>query len=241
MNTPESGELDLAGLAYGGAASPQAIEVWLRTVLVQGLDQLRRDPYARAEVARMALHGTLAVPDRLLRMQRDLDTQLERRLDPSHPDGVVVALGYPGHTGRYPHIAVMLSSSDEDGSGNATGDVLDHQLVTGDADSARGMSVLVVGNLERSRVQVTVWALEPELGVLLEASVRAALRRAHGLVLHRGIHDMQMSSTGFTPEEPYFPRIGYVPMVTLDITWERRGTIVREGVLPRYTSSGVFE
>lgn len=207
-----------------GAASAEAVDLLVQEAIVLGLGALAQERRAQLELVDRsdALRLNTASDWR-----RQLQGALSELLDPAEDRCVLgnVLLGYPspGGEARLPAISILRQSGGEDASKATIGNVIREWTEPHGPNDERWLT-MEFGCVHTSTIQIGAWAPQPELGILLIAAVRWALYQQTQRLVEHGVHDITTRDGGVEPSEDLYPRVGYVPMVTLTCSWMFRQT-----------------
>ena len=185
--------------------------------------------------------------------EKTLRDALREMLDPESQRYVEVMIGYPLGIAQYPALSIVLDSGGEN-TGEAIAGDEHHRFNTISKPTAVSPPTVatvpitehlltrnrVMGTGETSVVQIAAWAVAPERSLLLQAAARWALFHEKGLFQKRGVHDITWREGGVEPSEELAPRIAYLPMLIVTLSWTFRETR-RERAANRVTiGAGTF-
>lgn len=201
----------------------QAMDLALQEALVLGLHTLASDQRAVEELVGREdslRHNTAnewrrALRDALLDM-------LDTRSDLYCP----VMLGYPSPPGscKLPTISIVVESGGENPAETVVGNVL-HARYTGLVGPAQELfEILATGAGQTTVLQVGAWSPAPERSSLLIAAVKWALYQQQEQLQERGVHELSFREGGVEVSPEMEPRVAYVPMLTVTMSWTFRQT-----------------
>lgn len=217
---------------HRGAGMNIVPELKVRQVIMEQLYKLASDDIAIDEIVSRAddlRHGTQS------QWTADLKAALKDLLDPKSQNPLWVKVGYPLSESELPCISIINESGSEDAKGAVMGDILGEAFQT---IGAQTYKYTTKGIDQISNVQIGSWATAPELSLLIDAAVRYALfRDGKGPLEAGGVWEVAFTYGGVQPSEELYPRVGYVPMTRVQLTWTYR-TTVRSG--PVATSATIL-
>lgn len=221
-------------------------ELAVQEALVIGLHQLVQDEFAVDELLSRLDVLRNASADEWVRDQR---TALLEMLDPSNEHYVNVLIGHPMTADQLPCIGITDEGGGENVAESVAGDELHryYKLIrTSDVSPPVASAVAddesvcvrhqVMGTGEQSTIEVSCWAVAPERALLLQAAARWAIFHNKGLLTERGIHEVSWRTSAFAPAVEMEPRLGYVPTLTLTLSWTYRQT--RRKIVPNRVTIG---
>jgi hypothetical protein len=224
-----------APLRHVGSGMHIVPELAIRQVLLEGLVELAGDSFAQEELFGRADDLPMGTQEDWLTEMR---AALVRMTSITAPDGIKVGVGYPSMEARFPYVSIVIEEGHEDESQATTGDSLggDSRVVgTFDADAPESFQVedrQVIGTEWDTTLQVGSWTEVPEESALLHAMVKAVVFKHKGRLYNAGVREVMLSETGFSPDERFIQRTGYVPVLRVSMRWTWRQT--RRETVPHY-------
>lgn len=210
-----------------GAANTAAPELLIREVLLEGLSVLVADSARLAELYErfdgVSGGSQATTPAAFAARLRQLCAW-------GSADELTVRMGYPSEHARMPAVSLVYDGGGENPGSAVFGDVFTRQHVLVGADNTGDWSTqtctqTVVKVIEySSRIQIGTWATGPEESILVHEAVRNVLFTDKQYLADRGIRDASLSEGGIVPDRRMYPRVAYVPMLSVQLTWDLRHT-----------------
>lgn len=232
-------------------------ELAVQEALVRGLALLAQDEQAVDELLSRLDTLRNGSADEWLAEQR---AALLDMIDPSSDRFATVLLGHPVDAAALPCFGITDQGGGENTSESVAGDELhryytlireselDPPLAPRLADPALRLPTevkpnesicirhQVMGTGEQSTIEISAWAVAPERALLLQAAARWAIFHNKGLLSERGVHEVTWRTGAFAPASEMEPRLGYVPTLTLTLSWTYRET--RRKIVPNRVTIG---
>lgn len=241
---------------HRGAGMNAITELEARSVIIRGLHELASDP---ENLEAMVRRTDLLLSGSQVDWARELRAELMAMLTPTSDRYVRVGVGWPTSHAHLPYVSLVNASGGENEGEAFIGDILGDasfekfgeytppdalpsglKLTPTPAQMADPTllpkpiqieEIRSIGTGWRTRLEIGSWHVAPEGSILLHAAVRWALFRGKREFEEMGAHETSLSEGGVMPDERLEPRIGYVPMTSLDILWTYK-QIERSAAIP---------
>jgi hypothetical protein len=204
----------------------------VREALVNGIAVLVSDERAMLE---MVGRSDALAHARTDEWQREMVRAIRALADPQSPLYAEVRLGYPVplEQAHLPALSIVEASGGENGE-NVHGDVLreSYHFVGPDQEL---WATTEVGTGYSSRLQIGAWAEHPETAMVLHAMSKWAMYQQKDRLFERGVHDVSIQTDGSELDPRMGPRVTYVPMVSVSLSWTLRQSFRRK--IPNRVSS----
>lgn len=178
--------------------------------------------------------------------REDCAAALRDTFDPTSPNALQnVCIGHPTQEAVLPWIGIVQMAEAEDASGSMAGDILTRVYsTTGDLETnPEGFRVIrheVLSTDYTSTIQVAVWTTVPELSIVLQAAAQYVMELHKDTLGRAGVYTITMSCSSFTPDPMLEPRVAYVPIITVVLSFPRRRTRTTDPVPNRITQRYVY-
>lgn len=210
-----------------GAPASFSPDMMLRQVLHEGLAYLASDPQRVADLyGRFDDLSSGSQAD----MLADFTAALKELVAWGSDTALRIHLGYPQDDAVLPCISIVHDAGSEQPGTATYNDLLaaSHDLQgVDDIDDWSTQNCIQYrhqGVDYTSQLQLGSWATSPEESWLIHEAVRAVLLTDKGPMRKAGIMDVNVSESGFAPDNRMRPRVAWVPMLSLRLDWFMRQT-----------------
>ena len=222
--------IDEAPEETGGSAGMGIVPVFaLREALINGMAVLVSDERAMLEMVEREDRLTYS---RAEEWRRDLAAHCKKLAD---PQSVVLGYPIPLEMARLPCVSVVEQSGGENAAELYMGDLLRESTTYPVGASSELWLTTEVGGGYTSRVEIGTWAEHSETSMLLHAMTKWAIYAQKDRLYERGVHDLSIQTGGLELDPRLGPRIAYVPMVSVQLSWTLRQSFRRK--VPNRVSS----
>jgi len=206
----------------------------IREALINGIAVLASD---EAAIVAMVERDDSLRYSRTEEWRRELVAAVRDIADPSSPRYAEPHIGYPTplESPKLPAISIVEAGSGE--IANVHGDVLDETYEFPVGPNRELVATTEVGHGEQTRLEIGAWATTAEVGMLVHAMTKWAILQQKDRLVDRGVWDLQVQTTGVEPDPRMSPRVTYVPMLSVQMSWtlrqiHRRRVPNRVSILP---------
>lgn len=144
--------------------------------------------------------------------------------DPTSPRYAEPILAYPAplETAHLPAISVVEQGGGENPSEAFHGDLIREESLFPVGANSELTIVAEHGVGYTSTVQIGAWAVESEVAMLLHAMTKWAIYQQKDALYERGVHDLSVRTGGVELSPQLAPRVTYVPMLSVTLSWTLR-------------------
>lgn len=193
----------------------------IREALINGIAVLASDQNAIEEMVNRDDNLRYSQTDR---WKTELSKAVRDLADPTSPRYAEPILAYPAplETAKLPAISVIESSGGENPGETYHGDLLRESYAFPVGPDQELIATSEKGAGYSSTVQIGAWATAAETGMLLHAMTKWAIYQQKDRLYERGVHDLSVRTSGVEIDPRLAPRVAYVPMLSVTMSWTLR-------------------